>query len=158
MNGLFNMIGTDAIFSNPRDHPDAQITEIKCADPKNPFNISFTVPTSSFDHWMGPAIRLSLPSFSGLTQYNPNLLKYACQIECRVRAMQPLKVSGATQTSNEDSAQYLENHGSSSKVAGEHKNDLQNFSTYVILSKPILALKFSQMKMQVEAPTAFSVC
>ncbi|KAJ1375609.1 hypothetical protein SESBI_50819 [Sesbania bispinosa] len=72
--------------------------------------------------------------------------------------MHPLKVSGVTQTSNEDSEQYLEDHGSSSKAGGEHKNDLQNFSTYVMLSKPILALKFSKMKMQVEAPTAFSLC
>lgn len=73
--------------------------------------------------------------------------------------MQPLKVSGATPTTNDGSEQCLEDPhggGDGDDVAGDHKNDTQNFSTSVMLSKPILALKFSQMKMQVDAPTIFS--
>ncbi|RDY04614.1 Protein NEOXANTHIN-DEFICIENT 1, partial [Mucuna pruriens] len=139
-----NMIGMNAIFYNPRNHLDVQVTEINCPDLANAFHINLTgtESTLSFDHWMGPTIKISLPSFSGRTQYNPDLLRYACQIECRVRAMQPLKVSRATLISNDDNEQHLE----------DYKNDTQNFSTSVMLSKPILALKFSQMKMQVEAP------
>lgn len=62
------------------------------------------------ERWMGPAVKMSLPSFryslvfwssilgrlqtinvflafaicSGCTEYNPHLLKYSCQIECRL--------------------------------------------------------------------------
>ncbi|TKY66356.1 hypothetical protein E2542_SST09226 [Spatholobus suberectus] len=148
--GFYNMIGMDAIFNNPRDHLDVQLTEINCPDPADAFSfiisILITEPALSFDHWMGPAIKMSLPSFSGRTQYNPNLLKYACQIECRVRAMQPLKVSRAILTSNGDSEQHLE----------DQKDGTHNFSTCVMLSKHMLALKFSQMKMQVEAPIVLS--
>lgn len=75
--------------------------------------------------------------------------------------MQPLKVSGAfPSTNDDDTEQTLEDYGGSSSthVAKEHKNEGQNFSTCVMLSKPILALKFNQMKMQVEAPLVLSHC
>lgn len=61
--------------------------------------------------------------------------------------MQPLKVSGVIPASSEDNEQCLE----------DHKIEMQNFSTCVVLSKPILALKLSQMKMQVEAPMVLSL-
>ncbi|MED6118183.1 hypothetical protein PIB30_000161 [Stylosanthes scabra] len=98
--------------------------------------------------WMGPPIKMSLPSFSGGTEYNPNLLKYSCRIECRVQAVQPLKVSGAFPSTNDDREQE------NGYVAENHERE--SFSTYVMLSKPILALKFNQMKMHVEAPVVLS--
>ncbi|XP_012848024.1 PREDICTED: uncharacterized protein LOC105967984 isoform X2 [Erythranthe guttata] len=42
-------------------------------------------PQNDAKRWIGFAIKMSLPSFSGRTEYNPNLLKYSCQIECRIR-------------------------------------------------------------------------
>ncbi|RDX60633.1 Protein NEOXANTHIN-DEFICIENT 1, partial [Mucuna pruriens] len=154
--GFLNRIGIGAKFSTPKDPLNVQVTKIKCLDTKDTcnINISLTSPVLAlgFGHWMGPTIRMSLPSFSGGTEYNPNLLKYSCKIECRVQALQPLKVSGAFTSTNDDSEQSLEDYGGNSHVAKDHKNDAQNFSTCVMLSKPILALKFSQMKMQVEAP------
>ncbi|XP_029129457.1 protein NEOXANTHIN-DEFICIENT 1 isoform X3 [Cajanus cajan] len=116
------------------------------------------VPALGLGHWMGPTIRMSLPSFSGGTEYNPNLLKYSCKIECRVQALKPLKVSGPFPSTNEDTEQSLEDYGGSSHVAIDHQNNAQNFSTCVMLSKPILAIKFSEMKMQVEAPVVLSQC
>lgn len=78
----------------------------------------------------------------------------------RVQALQPLKVSGPFPFTNEESEQSLEDYGGiTNHVAKDHiKNDAQNFSSCVMLSKPILALKFSQMKMQVEAPIVLLKC
>ncbi|XP_027341603.1 protein NEOXANTHIN-DEFICIENT 1 isoform X2 [Abrus precatorius] len=158
--GFFNMTGIDAKSSNPTDHLNVQVTKIKCLDAEDTCNINISltspVPALSSGHWMGPTIRMTLPSFSGGTEYNPNLLKYSCQMECRVQALQPLKVSGAFPSTNDDNEQSLEGCGGISNEAEDHRNDGQNFSTCVMLSKPILALKFSQMKMQVQAPIVLS--
>ncbi|XP_061372925.1 protein NEOXANTHIN-DEFICIENT 1 isoform X4 [Gastrolobium bilobum] len=84
--GFLNMIRIGAKFSNPKDHVNVEVTKIDCPDAEYTCNISLTsaaVPPLSFNRWMGPTIRMSLPSFSGGTEYNPNLLKYSCQIECR---------------------------------------------------------------------------
>ncbi|KAG5526802.1 hypothetical protein RHGRI_032915 [Rhododendron griersonianum] len=45
------------------------------------------VPELNSNKLIGPVIKMSLPSFSGRTEYNPHLLKYSCQIECRIRAV-----------------------------------------------------------------------
>jgi hypothetical protein len=33
--------------------------------------------------WSGPSIHMSLPSFSGKTKQQPELLKYSCSLNCR---------------------------------------------------------------------------
>jgi len=43
-------------------------------------------------------------------------------------------------------------HVGNSHMAGDHKIEMYNFSSCVMLSKPILALKFTQMKKLVDAP------
>lgn len=158
--GFLNMVGMCAAFCSPRDHMNVQVTEIKIPDAKDICNINLTsvVPTLDYKKWKGPAIKMSLPSYSGRTEYNPNLLKYSCQIECRVRAVQPAKVSGPTLILNNDRERPSE-HGSCNSVdstTGEHRDNGENLSLSVMLSKPILALEFSCLKMQVEAPTVVS--
>ncbi|XP_014523161.1 protein NEOXANTHIN-DEFICIENT 1 [Vigna radiata var. radiata] len=160
---FLHRIGIGTKFSSPKDPLNVEVTKIKCADAEEACNINISltspVPSLSFDHRLGPKIRMSLPSFSGATEYNPNLLKYSCQIECRVQALKPLKVSQSFNSTNDGAEQILEDDGrSSSLVAENHKSEAQNFSTCVMLSKPLLALKFSQMKMQVEAPLVLSQC
>ncbi|XP_020226615.1 protein NEOXANTHIN-DEFICIENT 1 isoform X1 [Cajanus cajan] len=160
---FLNRIGIGAVFSTPKDPMNVQVTKIRCLDAEDTCNINISltspaVPALGLGHWMGPTIRMSLPSFSGGTEYNPNLLKYSCKIECRVQALKPLKVSGPFPSTNEDTEQSLEDYGGSSHVAIDHQNNAQNFSTCVMLSKPILAIKFSEMKMQVEAPVVLSQC
>ncbi|KAK7335202.1 hypothetical protein VNO80_26978 [Phaseolus coccineus] len=160
--GFLNRIGIGAKFSGPKDPLNVQVTKIKCIDAEETCNINISltspVPSLSFGLRLGPTIRMSLPSFSGATEYNPNLLKYSCQIECRVQALKPLKVSGSFTSTNDEAQQILEDHGNCGLLAEDHKTDAQNFSTSVMLSKPLLALKFSQMKMQVEAPLVLSQC
>ncbi|XP_019443837.1 PREDICTED: protein NEOXANTHIN-DEFICIENT 1 isoform X2 [Lupinus angustifolius] len=158
MSGFSNIIGINDIFCNPKDHMNVQVTNVKCVDQADSCNISLTSSAVPALSWMGPAIKMSLPSFSGATVYNPNLLKYSCQIECRVQPVQPMKVSGAMPLTNGDKDQPSEDHGANNHVVGDDQNDRQNLINNVMLSKPILALKFNQMRMQVEAPIVLSQC
>jgi hypothetical protein len=65
-----------------------------------------------------------------------------------VQPVKPLKVSRTLPLTNVDDKeqQSLQDYGK------------QNLSTYAMLAKPILALKFNQMKMQVEAPIVLYNC
>ncbi|KAL9322258.1 hypothetical protein ACSQ67_010311 [Phaseolus vulgaris] len=85
---FLNRIGIGAKFSGPKDPLNVQVTKIKCVDAEETCNINISltspVPSLSFGLRLGPTIRMSLPSFSGATEYNPNLLKYSCKIECRL--------------------------------------------------------------------------
>ncbi|XP_070667146.1 protein NEOXANTHIN-DEFICIENT 1-like isoform X4 [Malus domestica] len=83
--GFLSVIGSSAAFCDPKDCMEVQVTEIKASSVKDSFNFNLTtfVPESN-GGWRGPAIKLSLPSFSGGTEYYPNLLKYSCRIECSV--------------------------------------------------------------------------
>ncbi|CAL0314752.1 unnamed protein product [Lupinus luteus] len=92
MSGFSDMIGINDMFFNPKDHMNVQVTKVKCLDQADSCNISLTSAAVPALSWMGPAIKMSLPSFSGGTVYNPNLLKYSCKIECRVQAVQLMKV------------------------------------------------------------------
>ncbi|KAI5440410.1 protein NEOXANTHIN-DEFICIENT 1 isoform X3 [Lathyrus oleraceus] len=156
--------GFGSALRNSNDQQNVQITKIKSLDAEDTCNTSLTSPavsSSKFNRWMGPTIRMSLPSFSGGTEFNPNLLKYSCQIECRVQPVKPLKVSREFSLTNfdEKEQQSLQDYGGgSSHLSKDNKNEIQNLSTYVMLSKPILALRFNQMKMQVEAPIVLYQC
>ncbi|GLT64006.1 hypothetical protein SLA2020_365250 [Shorea laevis] len=165
--GFLDVIGMGATFSSPRDHMNVQETEIKGLDTKDACNINLTtiVPASNYK-WKGPAIKMSLPSYSGCTEHNPNLLKYSCQIECRVRAVQPAEVSRPGSKLNNDRKRYSVQRSSKvmESTSEEHIDNVENIdngeniSMSVMLSKPILALEFSCLKMKVEAPIVVSTC
>lgn len=74
----------------------------------------------------------------------------------RVRAVQPAKVSLAQKNDTEGSLSQP-----SMKTVDVSKEELldkgQKLSISVMLSKPILALEFSCLKMQVEAPVVVSI-
>ncbi|XP_058002956.1 protein NEOXANTHIN-DEFICIENT 1 isoform X2 [Hevea brasiliensis] len=158
-NHFLNMIGLSTAHS---DSMDVQVTEINGPSAINICNINLAtvVPGLKLDKRMGPAIKMSLPSFSGRTKHNPNLLKYSCNIECRVRSVQPAKVSRLFPASKHDTEESLGHHKckSGDAINGELLDYGQSLSISVMLSKPILALQFSCLKMQVEAPIAVSHC
>lgn len=81
------MIGFSSSISSPKFHLDTEVTEINgpAASVNNIFRINLvsTVPKEYSKAWLGPPIKMTLPSFSGRTEYNPTLLKYSCQVECR---------------------------------------------------------------------------
>ncbi|XWS54070.1 hypothetical protein CRYUN_Cryun10bG0057300 [Craigia yunnanensis] len=83
--GFLNMIGVGTTIHHSNDCMDVQVTEVVGPALSDICNIKLItdVPTPKFNKWMGPLITMSLPSFSGQTEYNPNLLKYSCRIACR---------------------------------------------------------------------------
>ncbi|XP_020540376.1 protein NEOXANTHIN-DEFICIENT 1 isoform X2 [Jatropha curcas] len=160
-NRFLSMIGLDTASSTPNGGMDVQVTEINGPRAINICEINLPTfgPGFKLDKGMGPAIKMSLPSFSGRTMHNPNLLKYSCNIECRVRTMQPAKVSGPRQAPKHDT-EPLGHHNCQSADSSNGKllDNGQNLSISVMLSKPILALEFSCLKMHVEAPITVSHC
>ncbi|XP_071926884.1 protein NEOXANTHIN-DEFICIENT 1-like isoform X2 [Coffea arabica] len=146
--GFLNMVGMFSL-DGPKNSMDVQVSEMKGMEEMNICNINFSAPASELESsgWMGPLVKLSLPSFSGRTKYNRHLLKYSCQIECRVRAVAPAKVLGppppAVDVDEERSCREL-------------RKKKRSLSVSVLLSKPILALQFNRLEMKVEAPT--TVC
>ncbi|XP_021907390.1 protein NEOXANTHIN-DEFICIENT 1 isoform X2 [Carica papaya] len=138
-NGFLNMIGLGRKLSHEKNLMDIDVTEIDgpAATDICIIKLSTDVPQPKFSEWMGPPIKMSLPSFSGNTEYNPKLLKYCCNLECRVRAVKPAKVSKGSEEEGEE-------------------NDNVSLSVSVMLSKPILALEFNCLKMRVEPPTVIS--
>ncbi|OAY42528.1 protein NEOXANTHIN-DEFICIENT 1 isoform X2 [Manihot esculenta] len=163
-NLFLKMIGLDTGHSRSKDRMDVQVTEITGSSATNMchINLATLVPGLKYDKWVraGPSIKLSLPSYSGRTKHNPNLLKYSCNIECRMRTVQPAKVSGPGPTSKHDTEESLGHHKckSGDSTNGELLDDEQRLSISVMLSKPILALQFSCLTMQVEAPIAVPPC
>ncbi|GKC08522.1 protein neoxanthin-deficient 1 [Tanacetum coccineum] len=90
---------------------------------------------------------MSLPSFSGHTKHKPQLLKYSCQIECRVQPTSIAKVLRRLDQNNTSESQNVELNESIEK---------REMSISVMLSKPILALEFNCLKMEVEPPVVVS--
>ncbi|KAF8390734.1 hypothetical protein HHK36_025261 [Tetracentron sinense] len=162
-NSFLNMIGIGTAFCKSEDRMDIQVTEITDSASTNfcSINLEAAVPeTESNNKWLGPVIKMSLPSFSGQTEYNPHLLKYSCQMEGRVRAVKPVKVSGPTPAQKigdtSSDPQYVNSVETANGVVGE--DDARNRSISVLLSKPILALEFNRLKMHVEAPIVVPDC
>ncbi|XP_028554408.1 protein NEOXANTHIN-DEFICIENT 1 isoform X6 [Dendrobium catenatum] len=148
-NCFLNMIGFSR--SSWKEHTEVKISEVNDSNIMSLCSISIPYlepKLHSDDRWMGPKIKMSLPNFSGRTIHNPLLLKYACQLECRMRPVMAAKVSGPTSNYGEDEPDVdcLNN----SKLT-EDKTLNQCIS--ILLSKPVLALEFNFLKMQVNAPT-----
>lgn len=107
--------------------------------------------------WSTPSIRMALPSFSGCTEHQPQLLNYSCDVECRIRIVQPSKVLAPDyeycgrvyQNGSNDTCTCKQN------TASRHttENDAQKLVVDVLISKPILSLVFEHMKIHVKAPT-----
>lgn len=70
--------------------------------------------------------------------------------------MHPAKVSGPSPVSTNENEQSSDSHCYHTQNQKEITDNVQNLTRAVMLSKPILALEFSSMKMQVEAPVVIS--
>ncbi|XP_057493541.1 protein NEOXANTHIN-DEFICIENT 1-like isoform X2 [Actinidia eriantha] len=165
INRFLEMIGVGTVFNNPKNGLDIHVTETKgptvtdiCTINVGIAALAKAMPDLNSNKLMGPVIKMSLPSFSGRTEHNPHLLKYSCQIECRIRAVRPAKVSGPPEDPNNDTEPPSESRSSSfvDSVARELGENERNLGVSVMLSKPILALEFNCLKMQVEAPIIVS--
>ncbi|XP_020580919.1 protein NEOXANTHIN-DEFICIENT 1 isoform X2 [Phalaenopsis equestris] len=148
---FLNMIGITS--SSRKEHTEVKISEVNDSNIMSLCSISipYLEPKLLGDNkWMGPKIRMSLPSFSGRTIHNPLLLKYACQIECRMRAVMVAKVSGPGANKSDDDDKPCVDRLNNNTLT-ENKN--WNRCISILLSKPVLALEFNFLKMRVNAPT-----
>ncbi|CAF2045110.1 BnaA09g27550D [Brassica napus] len=143
--GFLDTFRLGTSLSHPEDMVEVKVSEVDSAASADICSIKFRSDEmeKKLGNWMGPAIKMSLPSFSGNTKYFPNLLKYSCHLQCRVRPVRPAVVSHPLD--NETDSE--ENHTSQEL----HENE-RRLSVAVMLSKPIIALEFKDLTMQVEAP------
>lgn len=139
---FLNIFATSDHLGHPDNCMDIHVTEINASSSKD--MCSIRMGSSDLDHKKrtGPTIKMSLPSFSGHTPWNHHLLKYSCQIECRIRLAKSAKVTGPVPILIEEEADGEENS--------------RKLSISVLLSKPVLALEFNCLKMQVEEPVVIS--
>ncbi|XP_057530124.1 protein NEOXANTHIN-DEFICIENT 1 [Amaranthus tricolor] len=162
VNRFLNMIGFGPATAGLRFRMDTQVTKITVPTPVTEefsINLLSPAPEENSKMWLGPRIKLSLPSFSGRTEYNPNLLKYSCQMECRVRVIRPLKIFRSSPTTDigaEEQAVENQNSSSTNQAMEKTKDYRRRLSLSVMLSNPILALEFNCMNMNVENPLIIS--
>ncbi|XP_020867717.1 protein NEOXANTHIN-DEFICIENT 1 isoform X1 [Arabidopsis lyrata subsp. lyrata] len=147
--GFLDTFGLGTTMSHPHDLMEVKVSEVDGADSEDICNIQIRSDETKVGNWMGPAIKMALPSFSGNTKYNSNLLKYSCHLHCRVRPVRPAVVSGAL----EDGTEIFSEQNPTSQESLENERRL---CVAVMLSKPIIALQFKCLTMQVEAPVVKS--
>eukprot|EP00877_Chromochloris_zofingiensis_P000521 jgi/Chrzof1/1046/Cz01g38110.t1 len=95
------------------------------------------LPAIKLSGFMGPKLRLSLPSFSGGTVDYPDLVKYSCALHTNIMPISPIKVELPQRDSNElQSSELLDS---------------------VLGGRPVLALAFNNMLMTVEEPVKLSL-
>uniref|UniRef100_A0ACD5TNW8 Uncharacterized protein n=1 Tax=Avena sativa TaxID=4498 RepID=A0ACD5TNW8_AVESA len=153
-NRFLNLLGFGSTFPKQESSRGIEISETTASSARHLCNITLPVAeaaTGSHKHnkWTGPAIRMSLPSFSGQTDDHPDLLKYSCKVECRVRPVSPAKIWSPRTTEPKGSSDSKNGSARSDDVA---ESDTQRQSVLVLLSRPILALEFSSLLMHVDAP------
>ncbi|KAK4413549.1 protein NEOXANTHIN-DEFICIENT 1 [Sesamum alatum] len=156
--GFLNKIGMADSPDKEKNCMDIRVKEMNNHTAMDLCSINLTAaamaaPQKDTKKWTGPAVKMSLPSFSGRTEYNPHLLKYSCQIECRLRAVPPAKVSGPSALSTNHETTSERGSPETGFATGDSRDNKRNLTISVMLSKPILALEFSCLKMKVEAPT-----
>ncbi|RCV42283.1 hypothetical protein SEVIR_9G202800v4 [Setaria viridis] len=149
-NSFLSVLGIGSTVPKQESRREIEICETKGSSTKHLCNISMPLTGSHRHHkWMGPAIRMSLPSFSGQTEDHPDLLKYSCQVECRVRPVKPARIWNPTTTELQECSDGKINSAGSNTLADSYA---QSQSISVLLSKPIFALEFSSLRMHVDAP------
>ncbi|CAN6298909.1 unnamed protein product [Urochloa humidicola] len=150
-NGFLSVLGIGSTVPEQENRREIEISETKGSSTKHLCNISMPLTGSHNMHykWMGPAIRMSLPSFSGQTKDHPDLLKYSCQVECRVRPVSPARIWNPRTTEPQECSDGNINSAGPKVLAD---SDARSESISVLLSKPIFALEFSSLRMHVDAP------
>uniref|UniRef100_A0A0E0M9B7 Protein NEOXANTHIN-DEFICIENT 1 n=1 Tax=Oryza punctata TaxID=4537 RepID=A0A0E0M9B7_ORYPU len=160
-NGFLRLLGMRSTVSKQGNDHEIEISETKGSCTRHLCNISVPLTGSNKHKWMGPAIRMSLPSFSsklnmtctvnfsGQIEDHPDLLKYSCQVECRVRPVRPAKIWRPRIAEPQECPDGKISSKGSEVLA---EPDAQKHTVMVLLSKPILALEFNSLEMLVDAP------
>ncbi|TVU32152.1 hypothetical protein EJB05_23871, partial [Eragrostis curvula] len=127
-NNFLSILGIGSTVSKQANGREIEISETKGASAMHLCNISLPLTGSHKHHkWMGPAIRMSLPSF-------------------RVRPVKPARIWSP----RTPEPQECSDGKNSSAVSAD--SDAQKQSISVLLSRPIFALEFNSLRMHVNAP------
>ncbi|XP_056867194.1 protein NEOXANTHIN-DEFICIENT 1-like isoform X5 [Raphanus sativus] len=132
--GFLDTFGLGTTLSQPEDLVEVKVSEVDGAASADICSIKVRSDEmeKKLGSWMGPAIKMSLPSF-------------------RVRPVRPAVVSHPFDDETEKFSE--ENHTSQELHENENENENERrLSVAVLLSKPIIALQFKDLTMQVEAP------
>ncbi|XP_015691302.1 protein NEOXANTHIN-DEFICIENT 1 isoform X2 [Oryza brachyantha] len=152
---FLSLLGMCSVVSKHGNGHEVEISETKGSSTRHLCNISVPLTGLHRHKWMGPTIRMSLPSFSGQIEDHPDLLKYSCQVEGRVRPVRPAKIWRSRTPEPQECYD--------GKISSKHSGllaepDAQEQVVLVLLSKPILALEFNSLQMQVDAPKVVVPC
>jgi hypothetical protein len=96
----------------------------------------------------GPKIKFQLPSFSGRTRHNPDLLKYDLDMSARIQPCKPFDVVPKRQTSS-PKQQHSRN---SSRKADAESSSLSAHVNSILSGKKLFSFKFGDMLMRVQHP------
>ncbi|KAL9264600.1 NEOXANTHIN-DEFICIENT 1-like protein [Drosera capensis] len=110
---------------------------------------------------MGPSVKMSLPSFrqvltfcNGRMEDYPSLLKYSCQMQCRLGIVEPVDIRPSSTLL--PPTPLLRNLRAADTAYEESEETRSRLSLLVMLSKPVLALEFRNMEFDVEAPVVIA--
>ncbi|KAL6883521.1 hypothetical protein ACP4OV_010935 [Aristida adscensionis] len=168
-NNFLSMVGIGAAISRQGNGPEIEISETKGSSTKHLCRISLPLTVNMWQQghisttggwaqqsecrFQASVARnmnmTSFANFSGQTEDHPDLLKYSCQVECRVRPVKPAKIWSPRTTETQETSLGKISASGSSLLA---ESDAQNQSISVLLSRPIFALEFSSLRMHVDAP------
>jgi hypothetical protein len=113
------------------------------------FRLPSSIPVAGF---LGPRMRLALPSFSGGTLEHPSLLQYSCDLQTSVMPVTPLQVVlPDTDNTSSSGGGQARSSSSSSGVSSSHPELLNT----LLSGKPLVALAFSDMKVGVAGLAAY---
>ncbi|GBF90992.1 hypothetical protein Rsub_03847 [Raphidocelis subcapitata] len=117
---------------------------------------TFRLPAVATAGFLGPRLRLSLPSFSGGTAEHPGLLKYSCDLQTAVMPVSPIAIdlhhSGGgdgQQHEREREQQRWRPWGRREQAAGGGGGEAVDA---LLCGRPLVTLAFSDMVMKVEEP------
>ncbi|GLJ40263.1 hypothetical protein SUGI_0827130 [Cryptomeria japonica] len=122
----------------------------------NGLKIKTSMESNRDDRWMRPIMRFPLPSFSGCTKFQPDLLKYSCTIDCRVRFVNTAIISACNPNLSKNDYR-ISGTGYGTELEIKQKEEsaeraAQKLTISVLSSRPIIAFAFDDMKMLVRAP------
>ncbi|KAF8067121.1 NDX1 [Scenedesmus sp. PABB004] len=116
----------------------------------------FQLPALPAGGFLGPRLRLSLPSFSGGTAEHPGLLQYSCDLATRVMPVAPMRV--LLPDSHEAAGSGGRGgRGAAPAAAAAGRAPHPEVLDLLLNGWPLACLAFSDMVMRVEEPTRLTL-
>ncbi|WIA32718.1 hypothetical protein OEZ86_005904 [Tetradesmus obliquus] len=103
--------------------------------------------------FLGPRLRLSLPSFSGGTLEHPGLLQYSCDLRTSVMPVAPMTIQlPSSQDWQQQQQQQTKQQRTQQQQQQQQQQQHPEVLDLLLGGKPLVCLAFSDMEMRVEEP------